>query len=260
MLMASPHSDQERFRQAHRQLGAIITASPLAIVGVDAQAVIFIWNAAAERIFGWREAEVIGRPVPYIPEGLREEAYGYLKRVMAGETVNGVFVRRQRQDGSLIDLRLHTAALRDSQGDIMGAVLMFEDVSEHQRSERQKNAIADLASALRPAFSRSEIMKTVLRMVMELLPADGAAISVPLPDGLLLCEFTAGLWSAWQDRIVPAAGSTGSQVLATGTAFISNDIANDERLIYRHLMQGFQSACCGSTESGCHLRRRTCAC
>ena len=53
---------------------AILRASPLAIVAVDPQQIVTLWNPAAEKLFGWQETEVLGRECPpFVPDDRRQE-------------------------------------------------------------------------------------------------------------------------------------------------------------------------------------------
>src|SRR5207248_7849631 len=56
---------EEDLRKANETLRALIEATPLAIVAVDAAEKVSKWNSAAENMFGWSEAEVIGKPLPF---------------------------------------------------------------------------------------------------------------------------------------------------------------------------------------------------
>lgn len=61
----------DAFPDSHGLCRAMIQASPLAIVAVDGEAKVALWNPAKERIFGWPEEDVLGQPRPYLPEGAR---------------------------------------------------------------------------------------------------------------------------------------------------------------------------------------------
>ena len=63
----------EELRTSNEVRQAVVQSSPLAIWAMDLDGNVTFWNPAAERIFGWTEAEVIGRPVPVIAEADREE-------------------------------------------------------------------------------------------------------------------------------------------------------------------------------------------
>src|SRR5207253_6600160 len=56
----------EALRQANETLRAVIETSPLAIYSLNLEGQIISWNSAAERIFGYEEAEVLGRHLAWV--------------------------------------------------------------------------------------------------------------------------------------------------------------------------------------------------
>ena len=62
------------------RLRAVVESSPLAIVLLDAQGLTRVWNAGAERIFGWSRAEVLGAPPPCVTDDQREAALALMER------------------------------------------------------------------------------------------------------------------------------------------------------------------------------------
>src|SRR5262245_1940111 len=56
---------EEELRHTNETLRALIEATPLAIVAVDSEENVSKWNSAAEKMFGWSEAEVLGKPLPF---------------------------------------------------------------------------------------------------------------------------------------------------------------------------------------------------
>jgi PAS domain S-box-containing protein len=132
--------------QALETLRALVTASPLAIYMIDGRGLVTeVWNLAAERIFGWKAEEVLGRRLPTVGDEQREEFEHLRERVMAGETLTGVEVQRLRRDGTPIHLSLALAPLRGADGTVESVVAMVADVTERRRAE------AALASAQRDA-------------------------------------------------------------------------------------------------------------
>lgn len=94
-----------------------------------------MWNPAAERLFGWRADEVLGHPIPLIPEESRALADAMIKEQLKGVTYAGFDVANRRKDGSLVDVRLWTAPLRDVDGEILGVMGIFEDITERKRAD-----------------------------------------------------------------------------------------------------------------------------
>lgn len=124
-------------REANERLAAIFKSSPLPIVVFDRQSEVTAWNPASERIFGWTEEEVLGKPLPFIPADKQEEHHQMKDRDFRGESFSGVEVRRCRKDGSPIDLSISTAPLRDSSGQITAIIALYADVTTQRRTEQE---------------------------------------------------------------------------------------------------------------------------
>lgn len=124
-------------RQTLERLQAVVAACPLAIAAYDRHGVVQMWNPAAERTFGWTEAEVLGRPNPVVPETKQDESTLFRTSVLGGEPITGVQVQRQTKAGGLIDVSLSTASIRDAQGLVTGVIAIFQDITQEKRAERE---------------------------------------------------------------------------------------------------------------------------
>jgi PAS domain S-box-containing protein len=125
----------EGLRASKETLGALIQASPLAIVTFGPDGIIRTWNPAAERMFGWKEEEVVGKPHPIVPENKQEEFRSLREIAMRGETFTDIEVRRRRRDGTQIDLSISTGPLRDTGGAITGIMSIITDITGRIRTE-----------------------------------------------------------------------------------------------------------------------------
>jgi PAS domain S-box-containing protein len=126
---------EEALRETTHTLQTLIQASPLAIIVLDRDLKIRLWNPGAERTFGWRESEMLGRHLPYIPADQQAEAVARIKRSLAGEMQAALELRRLKKDGSLIDVQLWTAPFTDARGDHVGLMGIFADITERKRAE-----------------------------------------------------------------------------------------------------------------------------
>ena len=119
-------------RQSRNHLKALVDGSPLAIVSIDLEGFVRSWNVAAEQIFGWTSAEVIGRKGAVVPAET-----SWLIDLGAGEAphLRGHAVTHKRRDGSPVDLRVSSAPLFDRDGNPSGSMLVMEDVTEIRQSE-----------------------------------------------------------------------------------------------------------------------------
>ena len=126
---------QEALQETNQTLQALIQASPLAIISLDADGNLQMWSPAAERIFGWTEQEVLGRPIPFIPEDKQEEWQRLHQVKLQGQSLVGVEVHRQKKDGSPIDIAIWGAPLQDATGNIYSTMAIIADISDRKRSE-----------------------------------------------------------------------------------------------------------------------------
>jgi PAS domain S-box-containing protein len=121
------------------RLASVIRSSPLAIFILDRQGRVSLWSPAAERFFGWSEAEVLGRPLPTVPASKRDEFEAILARAFSGEPIAGLEAARMRRDGSLAEISLSTAPLADGESGITAILVMASDVTEAKGLARERD-------------------------------------------------------------------------------------------------------------------------
>lgn len=118
------------------RLAAIVESSDDAIFGKTLDGIITSWNRGAERIYGYTEPEVVGRPVSLlVPTGLDDDIPGILARVRNGEHIDHYETRRRRKDGKIIHVSLTVSPIRDAEGTIVAASSIGRDVTEHKQAE-----------------------------------------------------------------------------------------------------------------------------
>src|SRR5256712_10906842 len=127
---------ERALREANEHLAAVIQSSPLAIYTLDPASTVRTWNRAAEALYGWQAAEVIGRPLPTVGQDLEDHAR-LRDRVLRGEALRGVEVTRRRKDGTLVNISLSVAPLHDAAGRVTGMLSLAADITEMRQLEVQ---------------------------------------------------------------------------------------------------------------------------
>jgi PAS domain S-box-containing protein len=166
-------------RHQEEQLQALIDSSPLALVEFGLDTRIRLWNPAAERIFGWSRAEMIGRAgLPMAPPSKRAESEELFARVRAGESINDYETVRQRKDGTPVDVSIAAAPVRDASGRVVGNMVAYTDITERKAQEAEVHRLnAELHARLEElAASRARIVTAgdVARSRLERNLHDGA--------------------------------------------------------------------------------------
>ena len=157
--VACRRQSEEALRRTTETLQTLINASPLAIMTLDAKGSVRSWNQAAEGMFGWPAAEVVGRPLPFVPPDGVKQFQQSLRLVLAGEALTGLQVERRRRDGRIIDLRICAAPTRDPAGVIDGVIALVEDVTERKnlgeqlRQAQKMEAIGQLTGGIAHDFN-----------------------------------------------------------------------------------------------------------
>jgi PAS domain S-box-containing protein len=130
----------EQFDEIARATGSrrsLISAAPIAIIELDRDRVVRSWNPAAERIFGWRAQEVIGRRNPLIPDTEWDDHLARTQEVLDdGRSIDAVR-NRLRADGTLVDVRIHCAPITEMDGETSGMLVLAEDITERVRAEEE---------------------------------------------------------------------------------------------------------------------------
>jgi PAS domain S-box-containing protein len=128
-------------------LAAIVESSEDAIVSKTLEGIITSWNRGAERIFGYKAEEVIGRPITLlIPADRLDEEPRIIEQLKKGERVEHFETKRRASDGRLLDISLTISPIRDTGGRIIGASKIARDISHIKLLERRKDDFIHMAS------------------------------------------------------------------------------------------------------------------
>ncbi len=110
---------------------SIIANSQDAIISKDLRGRVQTWNAAAERIFGWTEDEMVGQPIDrIIPAGREHEEKHILERIACGEQVGQFYTERVHKAGHHVPIAAAISPILDGAGKVIGASKIARDVSE----------------------------------------------------------------------------------------------------------------------------------
>ena len=156
----------EALYETNQTLQAIIQASPLAIIVLDREGIVKLWNAAAERIYGWSEAEVLNRMLPTVPPAQQDELRRNHAAALAGHNFNNYETRRRRKDGTLINISLTVSPIRGPDGKIIGASKIARDITDKKRAEKERERLLESEQQAR---AQAEVALEMHRSIEERL-------------------------------------------------------------------------------------------
>lgn len=134
-------TERKKAEEARRQLATIVEGSGDAIFGVTGDGIVTSWNVAAEGLFGYAAAEIIGRPVAvFAPEGRVAQDEEIRVRLNAGGPAEHLETTRRRKDGSQVDVLMTASPATDEVGKVVGLSVIAHDITERREAQRARDA------------------------------------------------------------------------------------------------------------------------
>ncbi len=132
-------SDQKLAEEKQATLAAIVSSSDDAIISKTLFGIITSWNEAATKMFGYTEAEVIGRHISIIipPDRMDEETM-IIENIRSGNRIKHFETVRVAKDGRELNISLTVSPIRNKAGKIIGASKIARDVTEKMQIEKQR--------------------------------------------------------------------------------------------------------------------------
>ncbi|HKZ05385.1 MAG TPA: GAF domain-containing protein, partial [Methylomirabilota bacterium] len=131
----------------------LVQSSPVAIATMDLQGMVVGWNPGAERLFGYTQAEAVGRPMEDLvatPES-RAAVRANIEQTLAGEWIRDI-TRRVRKDGSAVDVEISSVPVV-VEGQRVGMIGIYHDITELLQARREAEAANEAKSAFLATMS-----------------------------------------------------------------------------------------------------------
>jgi len=132
-------------------LAAIVESSDDAIHGMKLDGTVMSWNRAAERVYGYRAGEVVGRNISILyPDERLDELIDTMERIKRGDHVGRSETVRLRKGGRTVPMSVTISPMRNTEGKITGASVIARDITLRKREEQERiKLIEELTEALK---------------------------------------------------------------------------------------------------------------
>jgi len=221
---------------------AVIECAADAIIAIGLDRRVTVWNPAAERLFGWRAAEVVGLEPPFVPEELRAEHNAVLERVASGGQVSFA-TRRTRKDGEVVDVRIDASRMLDSTGVLTGWVCVChhsvdDEAVRHYMAERARvvRRLGDVVADMNAQLDLESVLDRIAGSLRELTRADAGGFVVIEKDRLRLVSLD-GLPADLRGRTSDLDSSMVGQLMRSGKTVLmaTSDSGGFDDLIWAAL-------------------------
>lgn len=132
-------------KEAYQRLTYHVENSPLAMVEWNLTSGVLRWSSQAEKIFGWKAQEVIGKQFSDW-RFIHEEELAGVNEVIAGlidgSIQRNVYQNRNyRKDGTVLEVEWYNSALVDDRGNVVSILSLAQDITAQKKAERQRDAL-----------------------------------------------------------------------------------------------------------------------
>jgi PAS domain S-box-containing protein len=180
---------QERLKESEAKFSGIISISEDAIISIDAEQRIIVFNNGAEQVFGYSQAEVIGTPLDnLIPERFRKIHRQHVERFASGAGTTRrvgerlITVAGLRSNGE--EFPAEAAISKLQVGDKTLLTVALRDVTERKRLEKEQQLLTEAGAALATSLEYEETLANLARVVVQNF-ADWSAVDVMDEEGRL---------------------------------------------------------------------------
>jgi PAS domain S-box-containing protein len=204
---------------------AVIDCAADPIIALGKDKTVCLWNPAAERMFGWTAAEVLGLEPPIIPRELRAEHNAVLERVANGGNVS-LATRRMCKAGEVIDVRIDTSDLVDATGQRLGWLSVCHRSGEdatvrHYMAERARlvRRLGDVVADMNAELDLEPVLDRIAASLRELTRADAGGFVLVEGDGLRLVSMD-GLPAELRGRTADLQTSLVGELMRSGNSVL----------------------------------------
>ncbi|HEV3484673.1 MAG TPA: PAS domain S-box protein [Vicinamibacterales bacterium] len=227
-------TDRKAVDELAQRLAVIVEQSEDAIISHDLDGIVTSWNPAAQRLYGYTAAEMIGSPIHVvIPAERHQEEAEVLRRIRAGESVPPFDTERRHKDGSIIDVALTVSPIRDRDGRTVGASKMARDIRRRKRLEARDRFLVELDDRVRPLTDPEEITFTAAQALGQHLRVNRCAYATVEADEdtfLLTGNYTNGAESIVGRYTFAQFGRECLRLMRVGEPYVVADTEADPRV------------------------------
>lgn len=137
-------SERKKNESIKAELASIVTNSNDAIYAMGLDGAIRSWNPGAEKLYGYSEKEAVGENIELVvPKDKSAELKNLLDKVFKGERIESFETKRQKKDGTILDVSLTVSPLRDESGNVSGASAISRDITFKKQVEEELRRYAE---------------------------------------------------------------------------------------------------------------------
>jgi len=147
---------EERYRTLFEEAGDVI-------ISLDIDYKITAWNPMAEKVYGYKKEEVIGKNIDIIiPEWKKEDYSKIMKDVLGGKIVKNITTQRKNKRGDILDIMMTLNSLRDGENNIVGIMEIQKDLTKIENIEQRMLLFSEVIKSTSDGIVITDLTGTIL--------------------------------------------------------------------------------------------------
>lgn len=147
---------EERYRTLFEEAGDVI-------ISLDIDYKITAWNPMAEKVYGYKKEEVIGKNIDIIiPEWKKEDYSKIMKDVLGGKIVKNITTQRKNKRGDIVDIMMTLNSLRDGENNIIGIMEIQKDLTKIENIEQRMLLFSEVIKSTSDGIVITDLTGTIL--------------------------------------------------------------------------------------------------
>lgn len=143
LMVARDQKQRSLIETSRLRLAAIVDYSEDAIISKSLDGIITSWNRGAERLYGYKAEDMIGKSIyGFVPDDRQEELQNIMQRLRQGERIDHLETVRLRHDGTPVEVELTVSPLKDDTGTVVEASAIGRDITERKLLERSLHQLS----------------------------------------------------------------------------------------------------------------------
>ncbi len=176
--IAERNRTMEALRESEKRLRTLLKLAPYPIVVFTLDGLVYYLNPAFTDVFGWSLAELEGKRIPYVPQGLEKETIKSIKKLLEEKTILRYETRRLTKDGRILDVVMRGAMYVDSKNEPAGELVILRDITREKRIAQNNEAMLRISMAL-PEYPDLEMLLDYITYEMKrLLDTEGGIVTL----------------------------------------------------------------------------------
>ncbi|MCF8142949.1 MAG: PAS domain S-box protein [Deltaproteobacteria bacterium] len=220
----------QKGRKARRRTRNLLDFVPYPMVVFTLAGKVSYVNPAFTEVFGWSLEELIGKSIPFVPPGLKEQTLDDLRRLLRNKD-DTIETQRMTKDGRILDVIIRGQVSSDP-GDGLGELFILRDVTEQRRMERTNETLFQISLALPQYPVLTELLDFISNEVKRVLNTEGATVGLYDQERNDFHFMGAAYEDASAEKQIktirhPFEKSVSGKVFTTGEGVIVNDTSRE---------------------------------